>query len=190
MSLKVFLVGEGQHDIGRWETDEPYRAKKTENGVLGTLAHRQVTSGWQIHDGCAYRRLPVLGVGRGLEEGERKRFAGALQRTREAECDVLIYGRDTDGNDARTAVLTTLRDAHVGVALAVVEPCIEGWVLELRGDRKKKGWSKVGAQEALGSLSTPQMEAIVAAWDGKTEPLSDDLKRWLDDVKRVLSPTP
>jgi hypothetical protein len=51
--LKVFLVGEGQRDISRWETDQPFREKKAEDAVLGSLALRQVKSGWQIHDGCA-----------------------------------------------------------------------------------------------------------------------------------------
>lgn len=175
MSLKVFLVGEGPNDIGRWG-----------DGVIGALARRQVEAGWHVEDGCAWKKLSVFKVGGGLDIDE-KRFGIAQQSMREADCDVLLYARDVDGDEERKRLLASLRDAHPEVALAVVDPCVEGWLLELRGERKKHGWTKTASQKTLGELTTAEMESIVASWNRSTEHLSEDLRRWLADVVRVLS---
>jgi len=160
------------------------------DGVIGALARRQAPTGWNVEAGCAWRKLSVFKTGGGLDV-DVKRFKIARQQARENDCDVLVYARDVDGAEQRKKLLVETHDPAANeFCLAVVDPCVEGWVLELRGDRKKGGWSKTGAQEAIGKLSTTEMEEFVADWDGTTEHLSDDLKRWLDDVKRVLSPAP
>lgn len=174
MSLKVFLVGEGPNDIGRWAVDETYRDQKSGDGVIGALARRQVELGWHVEDGCAWKKLSVFEVGGGLDIDE-KRFGIAQQSMREADCDVLLYARDVDGDEERKRLLASLRDAHPEVALAVVDPCVEGWLLELRGERRKHGWTKVASQKALGDPTTPEMESIVASWNRNTEHLSEDL---------------
>lgn len=76
MSLKVFLVGEGPNDIGRWG-----------DGVIGALTRRQVEAGWHVESGCAWKKLSVFKVGGGLDIDE-KRFGIAQQSMREADCDV------------------------------------------------------------------------------------------------------
>lgn len=186
MSLKVFLVGEGPNDIGRWFFEKTYRDSKGGDGVIGALARRQVEEGWHVEDGRAWKKLSVLTVGGGLDVDE-KRFNIAKQLTREADCDVLLYARDVDGDEERKALLVSLREANTEVGLAVVDPCIEGWLLELRGERKKHGWTKAGSQKALGDLTTSEMEAIVSQWDRKAEQLSEDLRRWLAEVARLLA---
>lgn len=186
MSLKVFLVGEGPNDIGRWSVDKTYRDSKSGDGVIGALARRQVEEGWHVEEGRAWKKLSVFKVGGGLDVDE-KRFSIAKQLMREAGCDVLLYARDVDSDEDRKALLVSLREANTDVGLAVVDPCVEGWLLELRGERKKHGWTKAGSQKALGDLTTSEMESIVSRWDCKTEHLSEDLRRWLADVARLLA---
>jgi hypothetical protein len=187
MSLKVFVCGEGTDDIGRWAIEIAYRdASRRGDGLIGELARRVVTEGWTIVEGRALKNVPVFRPGKGLKQ-EAVRFHGAMQLAWAKGCDVVLFARDTDGDEERTAQLRGLRTTDAGrVALAVVEPVIEGWALELSGERRKGGWTKKAAQDRVDKLQL-DLEAAPRAWTGSREDLSPDLQQWLDDVLRVLS---
>jgi hypothetical protein len=186
MSLKVFVCGEGTDDIGRWAIEVAYRdASPRGDGAIGELARRVVAEGWTIVDGRALKNVPVLRTGKGLKQ-EAVRFHGAMQLAREKGCDVVLFARDTDGDEERTRQLRDLRATDADrVALAVVEPVIEGWALELSGERRKGGWTRKAAQDRVDELQL-DLEATARGWTGSRDDLSPDLQQWLADVLRVL----
>lgn len=191
-SLRVYLCGEGKDDIGRWAVEAAYRQQaQPSDGVIGTLARKMVPDGWQVVDGRPLKNVPVLRVGGGERGSEARRFRGAVQLAREAECDVLLFARDEDGDGSRGDELRALAAAPYAsppeVALAVVVPCIEGWVLELLrpGSRTKaKAQAEWSEHQAATGVS---MEEVVLAWGGSRERLTHDLQRWLERVKGVLT---
>lgn len=188
MAITVFICGEGTDDIGRWAIERNYRESSNHgDGLIGELARRVVPEGWEILDGRALKNVPVLRVGKGLKQ-EAVRFHGALQLAATSACDAVLFARDTDGNADRAAQLRHLRTQthQPPVALAVVEPVIEAWALELLGERKKGGWTKQAAQDRVGELNR-QLETIAREWAGNREGLSPDLAQWLDDMMTVLS---
>ena len=192
MKLKVFICGEGPSDIGRWARQPEYREQYDSHGLIGAIARKVADGEWEICDGLVHKNVPAYRANRIGDSGEVRKLFGAIEMAREAGCDVLLFARDIDGQQDRSA---ELRRAAVDLeargnnitAVALVDPCIEGWALELLGERSKHGWRKTAAKEQLALRWNSSIEGTAAEWDGKTEPLSDDLKLWLDDVKRVLS---
>lgn len=189
--MNVFLVGEGKDDIGRWAIDEAYRdTSSLGDGVIGGLARKTAPGGWRVSASRVHSRVPALRVGR-HEGGEARKLRGAQQLARDAGCEVLVFARDMDNQyTERSRALRAGQHltADVGTILALVEPCIEGWVLELVGERRTQGWSRKAAQARWSEQAArgTTMARVVESWPGGRERLSAELTAFLEEVETTL----
>ncbi len=190
--LRAYLCGEGKHDMGRWALS---RRDDTAvgDGVLGTLARRVKPTGWEVANGCQWKRLTSLRVGKG-EPPLAAKLRQLEQLATDSDCQAVLFGFDVDNRPERAKALADALTARapdgLRMAGAAVDPCIEGWVLELRGERPARGWTKAGAQRRVAELGldfTAAMEAVVADWNGQREGLSAGLTSWLVDAEWALS---
>ncbi|MEW5738648.1 MAG: hypothetical protein AB1938_06955 [Myxococcota bacterium] len=187
---RLFLAGEGKHELGRWANEPPWRdAAGEEDGVLATL-YRRFDPSAEVVDGVLWRRIVKYQVGE-HRGPEARTLLGAAQYAREKDA-VLVWCRDTDHDDER------LDDLQRGMkelpektstrwVWCPVIPCLEGWVLDLAGKQKMPDDERVTklqklAQEAgLDTLDAMTRVAETAPLERLSSP---SLKDWLERARR------
>jgi hypothetical protein len=105
---------------------------------------------------------------------------------REAGCDVIVFSRDRDGDEAREhSIEAALRswpedDPPIGGGLAVES--VEGWIRALRGERRSEGRRWPRLPEDTDAFVTLVEEADLHDLPGDAV----SLRLWLDRVRAVL----
>ncbi len=104
---KVFLCGEGTHDIGGWASSASWRADdhgRVEPGVAEALMAAHGREGWEIVGGEPWKnlrgRFAAGSARRGRHRDTQNVLIGAL-RAEELGADLLVLMRDSDGDPER-----------------------------------------------------------------------------------------
>ncbi len=153
--MKVLLVGEGKHDVGKAGADTAApAAQRTIGGVIGTLVRKQYPAIAADSTALLWREIPRFGRGfPGQATGYAGKVAAAIVLAqRKLGADGVICVLDRDGEDQRETELRHGR--HTGLALVGADypvacglavESIEAWTLgaksalvaELGGDAQK-----------------------------------------------------
>lgn len=191
----VFLAGEGRNDLGGWARQRPWRDEDPEPGVLEALMRRVVPDGWRIREACVWKNIPSLVVGGGRLRAEERNVRAVAQFAIEHACDVLVFARDRDRDEARGDAiakgLAHARERHaerLAIAGAVAIECLEAWVLAAEGKRRTESRSVGAVKRYLGAENaTADMVARIGACP--PEALADDassLRAWCEEVRAAL----
>jgi len=157
---KVFLCGEGKHELGTRAGDPVYQSDEGP-GVLVALLRRIKPDGWSVgsaREWKSYRRFQAHGPSHGDGVTVRKIALDAA----EYGCSIAAFLRDQNGDPSRKkqideaiAKLHVEGELNVALAGAVVIPAIEAWMLALRGEHKTEAMSRSQAANRLAALIKP-----------------------------------
>ena len=152
--MKVFISGEGRHELGKWDESSPHRGtSKRSDGTLISIARRVRSDDVTVVGGVKWSAIRKYRSGE--HSGPEERAIVALANdAHEAGADALIFARDTDGEVERRleiehalAVVLPAKGFQIRVAGGCPEPCIEAWILALEGsetapDSRSADWLK------------------------------------------------
>jgi hypothetical protein len=140
---KVFLGGEGKHELGSWALEPQYRSPSFP-GVLEALLLKVRAEGWEVVGARPWRSIRKYQAGQ-HRSAERRSVLGLILDAKEAGCDVVVFVRDRDGSRAKPnqARVDAIEDAIAEAAeqltacpdiiggVAVIR--LESWMLALTG---------------------------------------------------------
>jgi hypothetical protein len=168
--MRVFLGGEGRHEIGT----RPQPGGRTTPGVVEALLRRVVGDECEIVGACYWKDLRSFSAGaslRGHRDG--RNVLRLMERASASGADVLAFVRDLDGERERARVIAhAMADADVAPGLRVIGGCaapmIEGWVLAMLAVPGTDELSRAKAIRLLesrghGGATTAEFVAIVEA---------------------------
>jgi hypothetical protein len=152
--MKLFVVGEGVAEIGKWAEHPSYRSGSLRsNGVLFELFKKKRSG--EVVNGIAWKNIKKF-TANGASSAEQRILKKATVLAMDSDADVLLWSRDSDGYDHRNSELTeelerlnASDDVTVDVMGGVAEPCIEAWVV---------GLAKLN--QSPESLSVPKLKAL------------------------------
>lgn len=195
---RVFLAGEGRHELGGLANDPPYRSAEPV-GVLQTLLERCADTGTTLEIAGARRWKDIRKY---MAGGHASAEARAVMRLHvdaiEHGCAVLAFVRDTDGDTQRAADIT------LGLAMAqekfpaveaiggVAVQSLDAWGLALAGQRRTEVLKPAAAKAALDANGVGSTEARAqAVREANLDRLPDDaasLAAFIDRARAVLAP--
>jgi hypothetical protein len=139
----VFLSGEGTDDLGDWCNDFQNRSKPPKMGFIEALLRKVSRVDFTIVNARVWKQIRKFQAGKHAHP-ETRNVLGLVNEAEEMRCDVLVFVRDQDGDEARrTDIEEGIRLAYErGFAPALVGGVaiqeIEAWVLALLGERKSE----------------------------------------------------
>ncbi len=168
--MKVYLAGEGEHELGRWAQSVEYREASTRSdGVLFALFRRAGREG-SVLAGKRWRDIRKYRAG-GHATAEQRALHQLAIDAAEQGADVLLWARDTDGDADRAkqlrdkhAELKASFDAELEIIGEPANPCIEAWIVALAGHHPTPE-----------SLSVQKLEALTKTHQLDTEQAMVDL---------------
>lgn len=185
----IFVAGEGAGEIGRWVEPKERRAtSQRTNGVLFELYSRKRADG-SVIDGKAWSKIPKYRAG-GHATADQRTLRQLAVIAEEAGADTLLWARDSDHDSSRALELCAthddLRAQHAStleIIGGVVEPCLEAWIVGLKGIHQSPEALSVPRLEQLAKDNDVDREeamvAVVREAELRTSNLPS-LKRWLD----------
>jgi hypothetical protein len=196
LTLRVYLAGEGATELGSRQGGPTYQSGD-EPGVLEqllTLVHQE---GWEVVQARQWKHFRSLRAGHHGPKDRRNVLAAALD-ARYAGCDVLVFSRDQDRDQARRdAIEAGVAEVsgtypQLRVAGGVATQCIEAWVLALFGRPRTEELSCAAAARAVedaGCSGWREMASRVAECElGRRAADADSLGIWLDRARLALTP--
>jgi hypothetical protein len=158
---RVFLGGEGASELGGWSKERVYRSD--EPGALEALARRVAEAGWQVVDAVCWKNIRKYQAGRS-DHNDVDNVLGLVLAAEEAGCDVVMFSRDDDGDDATaSAIAEGIRRARGEFDVTIVggpcRPCIEGWVLAVLGTARTES---LGSARAKGDARARGLDGTAA----------------------------
>jgi hypothetical protein len=182
--IRVLVAGEGPHELGDWAKEPQYRPQHPRDGVLLALMRRIQPDGWTVGRAVVWRHIRRFRVGE--RTGDDLNLRRLALDAREAECDVIVFSRDRDRDEARQrAIEGTLAawpatDPRVGGGLAVES--MEGWIRALRGERGSENhrWPKLpdGTTAFVALVESADLDRLPAD--------AASLRLWLERVRVAL----
>lgn len=131
--MKVFVTGEGEGEIGKWAQSPEYRAtSKRGDGVLKELFDTRRTG--TVIDGRSWKHIVTLRPG---GRGDGKTLEKAAVLAEDAGAELLLWSRDTDGDDQREPQLEASMRAlaeqgdRIAIIGGVQDPCLEAWIVTI-----------------------------------------------------------
>ena len=197
--MKVFFVGEGRHDLGRFHSGQHSRATSDEIGVLEAFLLRLKSTHWSSGGGVQARNLRAFQLGRQLKPLAAKVAAAALQ-AREAGCSALVFVIDLDDPKYSHRVVDVeagrgfvgSTDASLGMAVAVAVLSVDGWVLAALGDEGTEILPSEAGKAALEARScgttAQRSKAVLGADLAQLPNDAKSLRGWLSQVTVALQP--
>lgn len=192
---RVFLSGEGPHELGGW-ADLPSYRDTTKYGVLEALLRRCHPDGWEVIDARLWKSVPMFRAGAGMGGAEARKVRQLAVLARHAGCDVLAFTRDADKDKARIAEIeSAIAKIHAEIPeLLVIGGCavnaIEAWCLALLGERDTEALRQ--PHEKLGAMGYHTREDFLGIIERtRLDAIPDDarsLRSWLQRAKEVLDP--
>ncbi|MFO0553027.1 MAG: hypothetical protein U0271_31865 [Polyangiaceae bacterium] len=171
MTVKVFLGGEGAHELGDRINHPSFSTTKP--GTLEALLERVRTARpnpandpprWEVIGARQWKSIRKLRA-KGPSPAEAQNVAGLLLEARERDADVLAFVRDSDGDSQREkdihAAIAKERAGSVGIIGGVAVPVLEAWILAAQGKAKTGDFTKHNAQSQLGRTSTDEIVRII-----------------------------
>lgn len=187
---RIFLAGEGRHELGGWFQEKTYRDDPPATGVVQALLERVADQGWEITHSLRWKDIRKLRAG-GHRGAEKHNVKALFLMAREASCDVVVFVRDRDKNKGRQLSIEAAVGELVGqegqpdaIGGVVIER-IEDWISVLL---KKKERAKVDPKE----LDTVAMVGVIETADlhgiPRRSSAAKSLHYWLAQAKTVLGP--
>ncbi|HSK05151.1 MAG TPA: hypothetical protein VK932_28070, partial [Kofleriaceae bacterium] len=139
MTAKIWIVGEGNNELGRYD-----RSGNRQRGVLEALLARVCESGWRCAGKTEWNHIQKFRAGGArmdrVSHGDYLNVLGLVLAAYEEASDAVAFSRDVDSDPEReaavAAALAWIRDQsewQIEVIGGVAKPAIEGWILALRG---------------------------------------------------------
>jgi hypothetical protein len=195
---RVFLAGEGRHELGGFANEPPYRSPEPV-GVLQALLERCADAGTALEIVGARRWKSIRKyMAGGHASAEARAVLGLHVDAIEHGCAVLAFVRDTDGDTQRAA------DIALGLAMAqekfptvqaiggVAVQSLDAWGLALTGQRRTEARNPAAAKAALDANGVGSTEARAqAVREADLDTLPDDaasLAAFIDRARAVLAP--
>jgi hypothetical protein len=155
MTAKIWIVGEGNNELGRHD-----RSGKRQRGVLEALLARVCEGGWRCAGKTEWSFIQKFRAGGarmvGPSHGDYLNVLGLVLAAYEEASDAVGFSRDVDSDPDReaavVAALEWIRDKSewkIEVIGGVAKPAMEGWILALRGVPNTEGMSRRRAKEHL-----------------------------------------
>lgn len=195
MTLRVFIVGEGANELGRFVHHPARRADHANlRGVIEAFLQKLLTD-FEVVDGRAWSKVPSYQQGKG--HNFQKKILAAALLARAAHCQAFVFLLDQDNEPARIqaveSALQELTAPEFGLSSAggVAIPLLEGWILALLGHsgteglRPKRATAELEKQYGIKKNSQKMVEVIEAA---DLKAISKDARAftmWLDQIRRL-----
>lgn len=196
--VKVWLGGEGPNEIGGRGHEPP----DDRRGFIEAVLNRIEPTGWQVEGATTWSRIRKYRTG--VANPEERSVLGLVLEAQEHGCEVVVFTRDSDGDDARRAKIDgAIEEAKrlfdsppIAIAGGAACPALEGWLLALCGERDTDAMSRPRTRERLEARGyrvkdTRDAVAILEACDearmGALAPGTDSLCVWLDRVRAVMA---
>lgn len=180
--MRVFLGGEGRHELGGWLNEAPYRTE--ERGVVEALFQKCSPNAYTIVGACRWASIPKFRAGAGLGGAEARNVAGLAALAYNASCDTVVFVRDGDKLVERADVVETAMAQITDVRMigGVAVRTLDAWCLALKGERGTEQLSAPKARlEATGCETTEDRVAVVDAADlAAIPPDAESLLRWVE----------
>ena len=184
--IRVFLVGEGESELGSRAGAPAYQSDK-HPGVLFTLLSRVQPSGWIVGGAREWKSIRKYQA-RGAAHEDTHHVLGAALDAREAGCEILAFTRDIDRDPARreaiaegirrvSSALSSPPDVIGGVAA----PALGGWILALLGEKATEEMSPLRAQAMLaakGMMPGDGAAMVRVAEDADLDAVPRTPRRW------------
>ncbi len=195
---RVFLAGEGRHELGGFADDPPYRSAEPV-GVLRALLERcaDTSTTLEIAGARRWKDIRKFRAG-GHASAEARAVVGLHVDAVEHGCAVLAFVRDTDGDTQRAAdiddglALARARFPTVEAIGGVAVQSLDAWGLALAGQRRTEALKPAAAKAALDANGTGSTEARAqAVREADLDALPDDaasLAAFIDRARAVLAP--
>jgi hypothetical protein len=186
---RIFVAGEGPHDIGRWAQELPWRSG--ERGFLEAVLAKVRPDGWEIVEGLQWKRIPKYRSG-DHRRPEQRTVLGLIALARNRGCDLVAFLRDHDGDDARPAAIAeALAERAVDdpdVIAGVPVRTVDAWVLAILGERATERLRDPKADLEARSVRTRSERAAVVDARGFADVPDDarSLRTFLAEAERAL----
>jgi hypothetical protein len=155
MMAKVWIVGEGNNELGRHDD-----SGNRQRGVLETLLVHVCASGWRCAGKTPWNLIQKFRAGGahmgGPQHGDYLNVLGLVLAAYEEASDAVAFTRDVDSDpDREDAVSSALDWIHnesgwkIEVIGGVAKPAIEGWILALRAVPNTDAMSRRRTKEHL-----------------------------------------
>ena len=153
MAVKVWIVGEGNNELGRDDGHD-----KRRGGVLEALLARVCDGGWECTGKLPWHAIQKFRAGgarlAGPNHGDYLNVLGLVLTAYEDAAEAVAFSRDVDSDpdreDAVATALAWIRDESgwlIEVIGGVAKPAIEGWILALRAVPGADAMSRARAEE-------------------------------------------
>lgn len=168
--MKVYLAGEGEHELGKWAQSVEYGDASTRtDGVLFALFCRAGRDG-RVVAGKRWRGIRKYRSG-GHASAEQRVLRQLAVEAEEQGADVLLWTRDTDHDAERASQLKSTHEeikATFAGALEIIgepaNPCIEAWIIAIAGHHRTPE-----------TLSVPKLAELAATHGVDTDQAMVDL---------------
>lgn len=204
MSVKVWIVGEGNNELGRHDGHG-----KRHRGVLEALLMRVCEGGWECTGKLPWNAIQKFRAGgarlAGPKHGDYFNVLGLVLSAYEDAADAVAFSRDVDSDpDRKEAVdeaLSWIRDESdwlIEVIGGVAKPAVEGWILALRAvpgtdDMSRPRVNEHLAGQEIGVKSTDHYVDVVEQVELGESPHfglpagAESLRTWLATAHEVLN---
>jgi hypothetical protein len=202
VTAKVWIVGEGNNELGRYD-----RGGVRGPGVLEALLTRVCASGWKCTGKVEWNFIKKFRAGgahtAGPSHGDYLNVLGLVLTAYEEASDAVAFSRDVDNDPDREAAVSAaiewIRSEgwKIEVIGGVAKPAMEGWILALRGvpntdDMSRRRASDHLAKHDIDAKSTDQYvgtaeEAALGEPPGFCLPIgAESLRAWLATAHDAL----
>lgn len=191
--MKVYLAGEGVHELGDWFHHPGLRRGKDKPGLIESLLFK-LGLDHEVVGATPWKAIRKFRPG-DRRPAETRNVLGAVLDADEAGAEALVFVRDRDGDPDREADVerginesTTFTEIRVAGGAAAQE--IEAWLLallqesgsELHPDAKeilKQRHHKISRAEKVAVVEQADLE--------RRAPDCASFERWIDRVTKALS---
>ena len=188
--MRVYLAGEGLHELGDWFNLPQYRGLPPRLGVIEALLRRTCGESFSVVGAVPWCKIVKYRAG-GHRAAETRNVLGAALMAQEAQCDVLVFVRDRDGDVEREQDIEEGIKQVTGIAVAgsVVREMIESWIRSLRGELGAEALTDPAASLRDCDL-TGLVESVEKSAIGSLPNDAHSLRLWIECVQRVLEGPP
>lgn len=187
--IRVYLAGEGRHELGGWADERPYR-RPEDRGVLVALAQKVRPDGWAVVAARKWKDVPKYRAG-DHRRPEARTVLGLAALAAHEGCSVLVFARDRDRmvgrEDEIEQAMNQIQDLRVAGAVAV--RTLDAWCLALTGQRDTEHLRRPkDACAERGVVTTEDRVAVADAADLNAVPEdAESLRRWLQLLARAFA---
>jgi hypothetical protein len=189
--MKIYLAGEGVHELGDWFHHPGLRRGKDDPGLIESLLFK-LRLHHEVVGATVWKSIRKFRPG-DHRPAETRNVLGAVLDADEAGAEALIFVRDRDSDPGREAAIERGIDeapADITVAGGVAAQEIEAWVLALLQERGSESHAdpKGVLKERHQKESRADKVAVVEEADLEHRaPDCASFERWIDRVKKALS---